>query len=316
MPDKSTVQLNEVSRQTMALAPLMGATQVRVKVSRRAGSGWEELDALTVRLAGETQLEIIFLQEQEVAEPAGTGVEVVDQPEPSSAGASIVTRFVTATVGLNMRAGPSTDNEVLETLPFGTPVRVLEKHGTWVRVRAGRRIGFVSSVFLGDADPVRAKVQPDADPAEFRFGAWPTVERRVNQRFGENPEVYEKFGLPGHEGIDLGSPLDTPYFCVAPGEVTWVSDRRRSSDEKSAYGWHVIVDHGNGYSTLYAHARPDVPVKVGDKLEAGDIVAFSGDTGNSSGPHLHLTLKKEGHQLQGWPSGYMDPWPLLRALSS
>jgi len=319
MPDKpvatNVTELQEVSRQTVSLSPPTGATQLRVKLIQLTGRRWIKLEDLTVDLDGETRLEIIFLQEKEGAEPAGTAVKPEDRPEPSGASASIVTRFVTATAGLNLRAGPSTDNEVLGKVPFATAVRVLEEHGAWVRVRAGRHIGFVSGRFLSDADPVRTTADPAEEPDGFRFSAWPTVERRVNQHFGENPELYEKFGLPGHEGIDLRSPLDTPYFCVAPGEVIWVSDRRRSSDEKSAYGWHVIVDHGNGYSTLYAHARPDVPVKVGDKLKAGDTVAFSGDTGNSSGPHLHLTLKKKGHQLEGWPPGYIDPWPFLRALA-
>ncbi|MDX1689284.1 MAG: peptidoglycan DD-metalloendopeptidase family protein [Candidatus Promineifilaceae bacterium] len=307
-------RMKEVNRRTMSLSQLRGATHVRVEVSRHAGPGWwEKLDAVTVPLDGETRLEIVFLEEQASTEPEAG--DVVDRPEPGGAGSSIVTRFVTATTGLNLRAGPSSDNEILGTLSFGTEVRVLEEHGAWARVRAGRRLGFVSSEFLAHADPMRTTANTSEEPGGFHFSAWPTVQRRINQHFGVNPEDYRKFGLPGHEGIDLGSPLDTPYFCVAPGEVIWVSDRRRSSDEPSAYGWHVIVDHGNGYSTLYAHARPDVPVKPGDRLEAGDVVAFSGNTGNSSGPHLHLTLKKKGHRLPGWPEGYMDPWPLLRDLS-
>ena len=302
MPDKQTAEPQEVSRQTLTLSPPAGATHVRLQVSRHAGPGWwEELDAVTLPLNGETRLQITFLQEAAAPEPEDT-------------------RIVTAGAGLNLRAGPSSDNELLATLPFGTAVRVLEEFGPWARVRAGRRIGFVSSEFLSDADPEDAPAQaaPESPemPVDFRFLAWPTIERRVNQHFGENPEAYKKFGLPGHEGIDLRSPIDTPYFCVAPGEVIWVSDRRRSSDQPSAYGWHVIIDHGKGYSTLYAHARPDVPVRPGDRLQAGDVVAFSGNTGNSSGPHLHLTLKKSDfqHPDRDWPPGYMDPWPFLREL--
>ena len=308
MPDKQTAEPKEVGRQTMRLSAPVGATHVRLEVSGHTGPGWwEKLDAVTLPLDGETRLEIIFLQDPPAQEPAG-------------ATAPADTRIVTAAAGLNVRAGPSSDNELLATLPLGTVVRVLEEFGPWARVRAGKRIGFVSSEFLTDADPEDAPAQAVQESSEvsadFRFLAWPTVERRVNQHFGENPQLYERFGLPGHEGIDLRSPIDTPYFCVAPGEVIWVSDRRRSSDEKSAYGWHVIIDHGNGYSTLYAHARPDVPVKSGDRLEAGDVVAFSGNTGNSSGPHLHLTLKKTGfqHPEPDWPPGYMDPWPFLQDL--
>jgi hypothetical protein len=136
---------------------------------------------------------------------------------------------------------------------------------------------------------------------------------RVTQGFGENPEDYGPF-LPGHEGIDLSSPMGTPYFAPKAGKVIWASDRRRSDGQLSLYGWHVIIDHGDGYSSLLAHALPDPPVAIGDMVAAGQIVAYSGNTGNSSGPHLHLTLKKAGHQLEGWPPGYMDPWPHLSHL--
>lgn len=135
----------------------------------------------------------------------------------------------------------------------------------------------------------------------------------ITQRFGENPAAYAPFGLPGHEGIDIAAPLYSPYYAVADGVVIWASDQRRSGGP-SAYGWHVIIDHGNGYTTLYAHGEEALPVGVGEPVRAGDVVAYSGNTGNSSGPHLHLTLKLAGAQLDGWPPGYLDPWPYLEPM--
>lgn len=155
--------------------------------------------------------------------------------------------------------------------------------------------------------------QPKLIEATFRFEVWPTTQRLVTQHFGTRPEYYAQFGFPGHEGIDLAAPYETPYTAVADGVVIWASDQRRSGGP-SAYGWHVILDHGNGYTTLYAHAAVWPLPAVGDAVLAGDIVAFSGNSGNSSGPHLHLTLKKEGYRLPGWPAGYMDPFPLLEPL--
>lgn len=155
--------------------------------------------------------------------------------------------------------------------------------------------------------------RPKLSGAAFRFEAWPTVQRLVTQHFGSNPDYYDQFGFPGHEGIDLAAPIGTPYFAVADGVVSWASDQRRSGGP-SAYGWHVILEHEGGYSTLYAHAEPWPLPKVGDVLRAGDGVAFSGNSGNSSGPHLHLTLKQVGYQLPGWPAGYMNPWPFLEPL--
>jgi murein DD-endopeptidase MepM/ murein hydrolase activator NlpD len=154
-------------------------------------------------------------------------------------------------------------------------------------------------------------------PVEFRFQHWPTVKKGLNQGFGERPEKYKKFGLPGHEGVDLPAPFGTPYMAVAPGRVIWASDRKRSEPDKaSAYGWHVILDHGGGYSTLYGHAQEELPVIEGQMVTAGQVVGFSGNSGNSEGPHLHLTLQKEGHVTEGWPPRYMDPWPFLEPLFS
>jgi murein DD-endopeptidase MepM/ murein hydrolase activator NlpD len=147
----------------------------------------------------------------------------------------------------------------------------------------------------------------------FEFQAWPTTQKYITQPFGANPKNYEKFGLPGHEGIDISAPFGTPYYAVAPGMVIWASDQRRSGGP-SAYGWHVIVQHAAGYSTLYAHAAAGGLAVVGTAVSAGDVVGISGNSGNSTGPHLHLTLKQEGFQLPGWPAGYMDPWPFLESL--
>lgn len=145
------------------------------------------------------------------------------------------------------------------------------------------------------------------------FKAWPTTEKRITQRFGNNPEYYAQFGLPGHEGIDLAAPIGSPYYAVADGVVTRVTDKK-ANGTPSAYGWHCIIDHGH-FTTLYAHAQDNLPsvVQVGEPVSAGDIVGYSGNTGISSGPHLHLTLKIDGYVAPGWACcpGYADPYPYL-----
>jgi len=160
------------------------------------------------------------------------------------------------------------------------------------------------------ADPV---IDEPAELDGFQFERWPTTQKFITQAFGKRPEYYSQFGYPGHEGIDLAAPMGSPYYAAAPGTVLKVADKRRDG-KPSAYGWHVIIDHGHGLSTLYAHAAAEIAVKVGDQVNAGQIIAFSGNTGNSSGPHLHMTVKKQGYQLAGWPAGLMDPWPLLEPL--
>jgi murein DD-endopeptidase MepM/ murein hydrolase activator NlpD len=148
-------------------------------------------------------------------------------------------------------------------------------------------------------------------PAGFKFESWPTEFKSVSQKFGVNRERYgPKF--PGHEGIDVHAPENTRYFAVADGTV---GEIRPSTGKKPAYGTFVRINHVDGYSTLYAHAVADPlpPVRKGQAIKAGDVVAISGNTGNSSGPHLHLTLKKIDHEEPGWGKkpGYMDPGPFL-----
>jgi len=159
-------------------------------------------------------------------------------------------------------------------------------------------------------EPLYLFSSPPVKPVKFE--RWPTDYRKINQFFGANPQDYEKYGFPGHEGIDVAAPNGTPYYAVADGVVI-KADNLRSDGTVSLYGYHVIIDHG-GWTTLYAHAAANLPVAVGQTVRAGDIVGFSGSTGNSTGPHLHLTLKIAGYQLTGWPAGYADPWPYLQGL--
>lgn len=145
------------------------------------------------------------------------------------------------------------------------------------------------------------------------LSVWPTRHFAITQRFGANPAQYAPFGLPGHEGIDLICPLGDPVFAAAAGRVARAGDRR-SDGSASAYGWHVILDHGGGLTTLYAHLQPRLPVETGMEVRAGETLGYSGSSGNSSGPHLHFTVKQAGAQTGAFPPGYVDPLSLLAHL--
>lgn len=95
-------------------------------------------------------------------------------------------------------------------------------------------------------------------------------------------EVSCPYGKNGHKGIDLCAPLGTSIMATASGKVTLASRYRD-------YGNCVIIDHGNGISTLYAHASR-LCVNVGDTVSAGDVIALVGSTGNSTGNHLHFEV--------------------------
>lgn len=98
-----------------------------------------------------------------------------------------------------------------------------------------------------------------------------------------------------HAGIDFAGPEGTDVFAVAPGIVTFAGI-------KSGYGNVVIINHGDGMSTLYAHAR-NLVVKVGDLVTKDQLVAYMGSTGRSSGPHLHYEVMRNGTQVD--PATYI-----------
>jgi murein DD-endopeptidase MepM/ murein hydrolase activator NlpD len=76
------------------------------------------------------------------------------------------------------------------------------------------------------------------------------------------------------------------------------------------YGNCVIIDHGNGLSTLYAHASK-LCVSVGEYVSAGEVIALVGSTGNSTGNHLHFEVYPPGKDVDGWSKNAIDPETVL-----
>ena len=89
-----------------------------------------------------------------------------------------------------------------------------------------------------------------------------------------------------HSGIDLAAPTGTPIKVILDGVVNLTSYSR-------IFGNYVIVTHPNGYQTLYGHVSA-FSAKKGDRVSQGDIIAFVGNTGMSTGPHVHLSIYKNG----------------------
>jgi murein DD-endopeptidase MepM/ murein hydrolase activator NlpD len=117
-------------------------------------------------------------------------------------------------------------------------------------------------------------------PANARIGGgnfiWPT-SGSINQRY-----------WGGHGGIDLGAWTGAPVKAADGGYVALAT-----GGWNAGYGNHVIIDHGNGFVTLYAHLN-SIYVKPGESVVAGQQIGSVGNTGNSTGPHLHFEIRYQG----------------------
>ena len=144
-----------------------------------------------------------------------------------------------------------------------------------------------------------------------------------NQRFGENAtDLYKKWGLKGHNGIDFFAPDGFPVYAAHDGEVVF-------SGEDGSAGLGVVIrtlepkDYGENkvfFKTIYWHLKVgSIKVKAGDKVTAGQLIALADNTGQSTGSHLHFGLKPtlQGEAEWTWynieqDNGYLgsiDPEP-------
>ena len=130
---------------------------------------------------------------------------------------------------------------------------------------------------------------------------WP-----VTQWFGENPDLYPN--TQGHNGIDYGVPEGTPILAAADGQVLRADkDPETVRKPRSGYGNQVRIQHVDGSLTIYGHQMNDgFNCKTGDMVQMGDLIGFSGNTGRSTGPHLHFELRSGPSILTA-----IDPAPFL-----
>lgn len=113
----------------------------------------------------------------------------------------------------------------------------------------------------------------------------PNVENLISSMFGRrtHPVTGERGKM--HNGMDIAVPVGTPIYAVADGKVeVSVGDQGRS---KKSYGNYIKVGHDGGYSTLYGHLS-EVYVKAGEQVVQGQLIGATGNTGSSTGPHLHF----------------------------
>jgi murein DD-endopeptidase MepM/ murein hydrolase activator NlpD len=131
---------------------------------------------------------------------------------------------------------------------------------------------------------------PDDPPVARTTGLqlrWP-VSGTITSRFG---------GRRNHTGLDIAAPSNTPVMAAADGEVTYSGNGLRG------YGNLVVIDHGRGVVTLYAHNRRNL-VHKGQRVRQGERIAKVGSTGHSTGPHVHFEVQVDGIRVD--PQLHLD----------
>lgn len=158
---------------------------------------------------------------------------------------------------------------------------------------------------------------------------WPVENVRITQLFGRTVDSERLYTSGTHNGVDFGVPSGTAVKSVTDGIVigSGNTDLKRGC---YSYGQWLLVEHTNGLTSLYAHLS-GVAVNVGSAVRAGETIAYSGNTGYSTGPHLHLTIFASGGvEIGTYRSGtpcngariplptkknaYLDPMPFLPSL--
>ena len=108
------------------------------------------------------------------------------------------------------------------------------------------------------------------------------ISGTITSRFGAKSSIRSS----DHTGLDIGAPVGTPVKVAASGTVTFAG-------YKGSYGYLVVVSHGNGIETYYGHCSK-LYVSVGQTVSQGEVISAVGNTGNSTGPHLHLEVRVNG----------------------
>ena len=190
----------------------------------------------------------------------------------------------------NERLDQLVEDETLEAR--GTDIQPAE---SWADAVISRADHFLHA--FESAEPDLNRVMAELE--EFRAlgralpSIWP-AEGKLTSGFGwrRNP-----FGRTWkfHSGIDIAGKRGTPIYSPARGKVSSVS-------YNSGYGRMLEIDHGFGIKSVYAHCN-SIRVREGDEIKRGDLVATIGNTGRSTGPHLHFELRLDGHPVD--PMDYL-----------
>jgi murein DD-endopeptidase MepM/ murein hydrolase activator NlpD len=190
---------------------------------------------------------------------------------------------------LRLRKGSGTQHETVTIMPLNSAVEVIAapKNG-WYPIRFAGLTGWASGEYLAAGAPDPNVVVPTPGPTSAGGWQWPLIGP-INSYFGGSHPL----------GIDIGTNgvIGKPIVAAKGGTVIFAGGNACCS-----YGYYVIVDHGGGFTSRYAHLS-SISVSLGQNVAGGGLLGLSGSTGYSTGPHLHFEIRINGTPVN--PLGYL-----------
>jgi len=172
------------------------------------------------------------------------------------------------------------------TVPENPPLKTMAESG---------ERQFTIEEQLARVRSARQEISRDQGSGSRVMKSWPVPagDYRMTGYFNEK----RKDGV--HKGIDIAVPLGTPVLAVFPGKAL-----RGFAGDKTSLGRYVYIEHSNEITTYYGHLSDWALPAEGMQVSAGTVIGWSGNTGNSTGPHLHFEIRKEADR-------YVNPLEIL-----
>lgn len=130
----------------------------------------------------------------------------------------------------------------------------------------------------------------------IRLQHLPLDNIKINSPYGNRSITINDRYYWWHNGLDLSAQLNTPIYAVADGTI-------KAARYDNSYGYYIAIDHGK-YGTLYAHLSRYI-VEEGSNVKSGDIIGYTGSTGDSTGPHLHFEMRLGSYE-KFWERAHCD----------
>ena len=135
--------------------------------------------------------------------------------------------------------------------------------------------------------------------AERKYGGVTHIE--IDRVLEDDEYARHILDYAKEKGVDICAPAGTPIYASASGVVTKAGYERAGAG--TGYGNSLIIDHGNGYSTLYSHCL-SLTVSAGQAVSQGQLIVYVGSTGRSTGNHCHFEIRQNGRYLP--PQNYFN----------